>query len=163
MKTTLPAALKNAQEEIRLIGGSNLILSSNVTLGQSNPKDTGVAAYFTLRGKQVCIPCDRWTDVSSNLQAIAKTVEALRGIERWGAKHMVDAAFTGFAALPSPRGQRDWREVLEISVPSPSVEMITASYRRLALIHHPDRPTGSTEAFAELNEAKIQAMKSISR
>lgn len=161
MRMTLPAALKNAQEEIRLMGGSNLILSSNVTLGQSNPQDTGVAAYFTLRGKQVCIPCDRWTDVASNLQAIAKTVEALRGIERWGAKHMVDAAFTGFAALPVKATRRTWREVLEITEQHPTAEDINKAVRRLSRSRHPDTPTGSNEAFNELMEAKEQALQSI--
>jgi hypothetical protein len=39
--------------------------------------------------------------IRDNLQAVAKTIEALRGIDRWGTREMVDAAFQAFAAIPA--------------------------------------------------------------
>jgi hypothetical protein len=49
----------------------------------------------------MCFACDRWDSVADNVQAIRKTIEALRGIERWGTGDMVQRAFAGFVALPS--------------------------------------------------------------
>ena len=86
-KTTLNTALSALKREVELLGGRSLVLSSNVTLGNENPKDCGVVAYFELRGQFISIPCDRWNNVESNVKAITLTIEAMRGIERWGAKH----------------------------------------------------------------------------
>lgn len=48
----------------------------------------------------MCFACEKWQDVYGNIYAIGKTIEALRGIERWGTGDMVEQAFTGFVALP---------------------------------------------------------------
>lgn len=161
MKSTLPAALKNLRSEINLLGGKNLILSSNATLGNERPAESGVCAYFTRDGENVAIPCDRWKTLAENVQAIAKTVEALRGIERWGAKHMVKAAFRGFAALPEKASTRSFYDVL--SIPSGTVLTMAAldtAFRTRAKLCHPDH--GGTDAqMAELNEAYDQALKTL--
>ena len=72
--------------------------------GQREPEDNGVAVYFNRKGKQQCIPCDKWDKITDNLHAVGLTISALRGLDRWGAKEMVDAAFTGFKALPDNTG-----------------------------------------------------------
>jgi hypothetical protein len=64
----------------------------------------------------------------------------------------VRATFTGFRALPAPKGQH-WRDVLELSDGAIDRGTIEAANRRLAQKHHPDRG-GSAEAMAELNIAK---------
>jgi hypothetical protein len=159
-RVTMPSALSGLKDELRRLGAKNVVISSNVTLGASRPKDTGVAVYFQYEGDATCIPCDRWNKVEDNVHAIAKTIEALRGIERWGAKHMIKAAFRGFEALPAP-GARPWRDVLElrdqISVNRDHVE---EAYRRLALERHPDKG-GSEDMMAELNAARDQARKDV--
>src|SRR3546814_19053229 len=48
--------------------------------------------------------CDRWDTVRDNVRAIGKTIEAIRGIERWGASDMMERAFSAFEALPAPGG-----------------------------------------------------------
>src|SRR4051794_26675 len=90
-KTTISAALANLKKQIQLMGGTGLVLSSNYTLGMENPKDCGVVAYFQWQGIAMAIPCDRWLRIEHNVQAIALTIEAMRGMERWGAKHMIKA------------------------------------------------------------------------
>lgn len=159
---TVPSALAFLEDEVRRLGGKNLILSSNFTLGKA-PEDPGVCAYFTYQEQAAAIPCDRWTKVEDNLHAIAKTIEALRGIERWGAKHMVKAAFTGFAALPSPGATlRPWRDVLELPASSLSgahdavQREIEGAYKRLRSKHHPDKG-GSAAKFHEVQGAYDQA------
>ncbi len=150
------------------MGARDIVISSNLSLrrdglpysGQAQPDDRGIAAYFTLKGEQQCIPCDRWDNIEQNLRAIALTVEALRGLDRWGAKEMVDAAFRGFKALPesvivTPYTARAWYDVLEVSQTA-SPEVIKAAYRQQMLKAHPDQG-GSPEAFAEVQQAFQQS------
>lgn len=159
-KVTLHSALTFLQDELRRLGAKDVVLSSDCTLGQQNPKDSGVCAYFHYQGINAAIPCDRWRKVEDNVQAIAKTVEAMRGIERWGAKNMIKAAFSGFAALPAPgKTSRDWRMVLELNGDA-TLAKARENYRRLASLRHPDKG-GSTDAMAELNMAWQQAQEAL--
>ena len=158
-KVTHGRALSNLTAELARLGARHVVVSSNVPLRRDGlpyanmrrPDDPGVAVYFTLNGRQQCIPCDRWWDVHENIQAIAKTVDALRGLERWGAKHMVDAAFRGFEALPS-HAAPPWWQVLGFESGDVKIEEVRARYRELALLHHPDKG-GDTERMASINAA----------
>lgn len=155
-------------KQLDLLGATTVMISSNIVArldgiprsGQREPDDHGVAVYFTLNGEQQCIPCDKWDSVAQNLRAVAMTVEALRGIERWGAKEMVNAAFRGFKALPAeaivtPYTSKPWHEVLEVS-PEASFETIQAAYRAHLKKHHPDQ--GGREAnFLEVQRAWEEA------
>lgn len=149
------------------IDAAKIILSTNVPLrqdglplaGKKAPEDPGVAVYFVYKGKQVCFACDRWTTVEDNMQAIAKTIDALRGIARWGTGDMLEAAFRGFTALPSQT--KNWRSVLGFAAGErPDAATIEARYRRLAMDAHPDRG-GSTERMAQLNKARDEARQEI--
>lgn len=141
-----------------LMGAEQLIVSTNIPLradgwprsGQAAPSDPGVAVYFRYHGKPVCLACDQWTKVEDNLWAVALTLEAMRGIDRWGAAEL-EATFTGYAALPAPAG-RQWWDVLEVDQHTPSPDVIRASYRRLVKLHHPDAG-GSADKFREVQEA----------
>lgn len=150
-KTTLSAALNFLRKETELMGGKNLVLSSNCTLGNEKPKDCGVVAFFELRGTAIAIPCDRWRKVEDNVKAIGLTIEAMRGMERWGAKHMITAMFKGFMALPERSGPSCW-EVLGISPESNEAQIVEA-WRTKAKDCHPDAG-GSHDAMSALNAAK---------
>jgi hypothetical protein len=168
-KTSLPAALKNVQDSLRLFGSDsgrnvgNIILSSNVTLGVAKPADPGVAAWFLWDGEQRCIPVDRYQTVEGNLQAIHHIVEARRVELRHGTLALVRASFKGFTpTLPAPR-RKTWREALELdTVPADRIspETIEHAHRRLMKTRHPDLG-GSTEAAAELNAARTEGLKEI--
>lgn len=161
-QTTLASALKGLKRECQLLGGSKLILSSNYTLGNENPKDSGVVAYFEYNKSQVAIPCDRWKRVEHNVRAIALTIEAMRGMDRWGAKHMITAMFSGFKALPEKAGGVDPWEVLGIQSTINTTEAdITAAFRLRSKTEHPDMPGGSNEKFAVLREAHDLAMATV--
>lgn len=164
-KTTLPAALKNVQDSLRRFGAdsgkdvTDIILSSNVTLGAHRPHDPGVAAWFRWAGESICIPVDRYASVEENLQAIHHVIEARRTELRHGTLHLVKATMAGFKALPPPAGakaRRPWTEVLGIA-PNASKDAIEAAYRERAKKAHPDAG-GSTDAMAELNRAKQEAL-----
>jgi len=170
-KTSLAGALKNAQDSLRLFGSdsgravTNVILSSNVTLGQAKPADPGVAAWFLWDGEQRCIPVDRYTTVEANLQAIHHILEARRVELRHGTLALVRASFQGFTpALPPPGARkRAWREVLGLShVPLVNISRATIenAYRGLARDRHPDAG-GSHDAMSELNRARDEALKEV--
>ncbi len=157
---TRDKALAGLFHEIELLGGKHVIVSSMLKLRQDGlpysaqklPDDPGIAVYFEYKGKQTCFACDEYTKDVSNIWAIKLTIEALRGIKRWGASDMMDRAFTGFAALPPPQVNIPWYVVLDLS-PGATLEQIETRYRTLAKQRHPDVPGGSTEAFQELQSA----------
>ena len=168
------AARDGLMDQIRMLGGTLPILSSDLELrrdglphaGQREPADKGVAVYFMWKGQQRVFACDRWDRIKDNIRALEKTIEAVRGIERWGASEMLDRAFSGFTALPAPCAQakRDWRDVLDLNADERSrvsKVIIEGRYRKLAAERHPDRASGSHEAMSELNRARDEALKEI--
>lgn len=166
-RTSLSGALNNVETSLRAFGRdsgktvSNIVLSSNVTLGITKPDDPGVAAWFTWDGLQVCIPVDRYASVEANLQAIHHIIEARRTELRHGTLALVRATFTGFAALPAPDTKRHWRKVLGFPAGHAVTErLIEVEFRRLAKDAHPDRG-GSDAAMSELNQARADALKEI--
>jgi hypothetical protein len=157
-RTTLGAAIREVQAEVSRLGGTGLIISSNLPLRRdgmpyanaSQPQDRGVAVYFTYKKRPMCFACDRWKAVEDNMKAIAKTIDALRGIERWGSGQMVEQAFTGFVALPAP--EQPW-QTLGLDTSNPTREQIDAAHRRLASQHHPDKG-GDPQKMASINTAR---------
>lgn len=143
-QTAWGAAIGHLLNELKLMRASNIVISSNLPLRRdglpyanvSQPEDVGVVAYFTWKGQQQCIPCDRWDRVEHNIRAIGLTVQALRGLERWGAKEMVDAAFRGFTALPAP--EQVTSSSVQYFADCSDKEMARQRYLRLAKDLHPD-------------------------
>lgn len=164
--TSMSVARDSLLQEIRLLGGSYVVLSTNVRLRQDNlpyandkePSDAGVAVYFKYKGQPMCFACDKYYYVRENIQAIRKTIEALRGIERWGASDMMQRAFSGFAQLPSPDQvkARNWRAVLDVDASVTDLEYVEYRYKQLRGIRHPDKG-GTTELWDELQTAIEQA------
>lgn len=150
--------------EIGKLGGRYPVLSTNIPLKrdgmpyvpQKEPADTGVAVYFERRGRQMVFACDKWNRVRDNMRAIQRTIEAIRGIERWGASEMMERAFQAFEALPPP--QSCW-DILGLR-PGASRDAIEKAYREKARRAHPDAG-GSNHAMAELNRARDEAMRAI--
>lgn len=162
--SSVGSAAQRIIKEMKLLGGSKVVISTNLELrrdglpyaNQAQPEDGGVAVYFVYRDKQMCFACDTYKKIQENLVAIAKTIEALRGMERWGASDMMERAFRGFAALPASTG-REWWAVLKLPV-NATRESIERSFRELAKSRHPDNG-GSHDLMSELNAARSQALK----
>lgn len=161
-KTTLHAAMENVAGALRRFGAdsgksvSEIVISSNVTLGANNPSDPGVAIWFKWDGLSICIPVDRYSKVEANLQAIYHIIEARRVELRHGTLALVRATFTGFTALPAPKSP--W-EILGVP-PGSDADTIRGAHRRKAMGTHPDAG-GSTAAMSELNAARDAALREI--
>jgi hypothetical protein len=143
-------------QQLDLLRARSPILSSNVELridgnprlGLLEPRDPGVAVYFTLDTKPIVLACDRYTNVAQNIAAIAAHIDATRRIERYGVGTMAQI-FTGFLALPAPMVVDDWRAALGKPRTLGEAE---ASYRERMRQAHPDAG-GSVADAATLNAA----------
>lgn len=147
----------------------SIILSTNVPLNRLDlpyanyklkQEDRGVAVYFKYKKKEVVICCDQWNSVEHNLWAVAKTIEAMRGIERWGVSDFLEHSFQGFTALPP---KKEWWIVFRYAECPGKASWdwagVEAQYKSLAKLYHPDMRTGSTQLFQELQSAYDQAKK----
>lgn len=163
-KTSLPAALANVEKSLKMFGADShrpvteIVLSSNVTLGAAKPADPGVAVWFLWDGERRCIAVDRYPTVHENLQAIHHVIEARRTEARHGTLAVVRASMAGLKALPAPPGQ-SWREVLGLPAGAQvTADQVRARHRELAVERHPDKFGGSEKAMGELNRARDLAL-----
>lgn len=164
------SAIDGLFKELHLLDARNIVISTDTELrkdglpyANQRVNDQGVAVYFVLKGETQCFPCDRWATQKENIRAIAKTIEAIRGIERWGSGQMMKQTLNAFKALPAPGGQnkRPWWEVLGTYMHAP-ISQIEMAYMKQARIYHPDnQETGNHEKMAELNEAIEQARRNL--
>jgi hypothetical protein len=157
------SAVKEIRRNISLMGARLPVVSSNIPLRMdgdpySNPgrmQDPGVAVYFQLKGKPYCMPCDMWQSVEENLWAVAKHIEAMRGMQRWGVGS-VEQQFAGFKALAA-QNQEAWWDVL-CCRPDDDKDVIEKQYRARARTAHPDVAGGSHEIMSRLNQARESAL-----
>jgi hypothetical protein len=146
------------------IDGADLVISTNLPLRMDglprgdarNPSDPGVAVYWRKGKVNRCMAIDRYDRVTDNLAAIAATLEAMRAIERHGGAEILDRAFTGFVALAAPE---QWFQVLNVSATAGRTT-IEEAYRRLAMVHHPDRG-GTAEQMARINQARDDGLEQL--
>jgi DnaJ-domain-containing protein 1 len=99
--------------------------------------------------------CDQYKRVWENIYALAKGIEALRGLDRWGVSDFINRVFTGFVAIPE-RIETPWHEVLNV-FPGASEKEIRDAYWNLAKLHHPDNG-GDREVFERINQAYKTAL-----
>ena len=70
----VPLATERLEDQLSKLGADHPVLSTNLELrlngmprgGQKDPDDPGAAAWFTLKGKRLCLACDRWRRVAEN-------------------------------------------------------------------------------------------------
>lgn len=150
--------------ELRRLGARDVVLSSNIPLRKDGYPtadferrrihDHGVAVYFRRNGKPQVLACDRWDRVEHNLRALARSIEALRGLTRWGASDILERAFLGMTALPAPE---QWWSALGVGE-NASLAEIEAAFRSRMKQAHPD-VGGSEGQAAKLNWAIAEARR----
>lgn len=165
---SISGAIDRVRYELERLGVNvrdDMVVSTNLTLNlrglprgdQGTPSDVGVAVYWQKKGQPMRVMAiDAYTRVADNLAAVAATLEAMRAIERHGGAQILDRAFTGFTALPSPMSHWD---VLGLK-PGSSADAIDAAYREKAKAAHPDKG-GSAAAMSALNQARDAAKREI--
>jgi hypothetical protein len=165
--STLFQALENVEHSLELLANDsgkkigNIVFSSNVTLGDLNPDDSGVCVYFNWNGADLCIPVDRYDKVQDNLQAIYHILEADRTKLRHGGLEFVMAEKQGKTNLISDGSDKNWRDVLGFDNGKISMSQVKKRYRELAKQHHSDRG-GNDTTMAAINRAWEEAKKELS-
>jgi hypothetical protein len=177
------AARDGVLDQLRLFRASHIVITSNLpTNSKGLPhsgsvgslSDPGLAVYWVKGGKEHVIACDRWRTCMENMRAIEKTLEALRGIARWGSSEMVEQAFAVFAALPPGTGEYTspeqkpltWREIFKVENfetlgPQDLLAIVKSRHRAAIKTAHPDYAGGGHERAAELNAALAAAEKDL--
>lgn len=171
---TVARSKDNVLSVLRLMGAKDVIISTNIKLrndglpysGLKEPDDRGVAVYFKKKindqWQDLCIACDTFDHVGCNLHAIGLSIEAMRGMERWGCSEILNRAFTGFKALPEEgtKTQSSWWEILDVPQNASEDEIKTA-YRTKAALHHPDKPGGDHDQFILIQQSYEQGIQQL--
>ncbi len=110
-------------------------------------------------GQSVSMPCDTYAHWNDNLRAVAKSLEALRAVDRYGVTANGEQ-YRGFAALTDnaysmTHGQAiGWLAAL-YETTSAAVERDAERFVRTALKDcHPDSPRGNPEKFKRAMAAR---------
>lgn len=156
-------------EELRRLDATDVVISCNIPVDRAGNRDyntpvrtmvdKGVAAYFRLNEKGQVLCCDAWDTFGHNLRSLTKTIEALRGLDRWKASEIIERAFSGLKSLPEKAESLSaWWEVLGVPR-NASLDDAERAYKAKARIFHPDRPTGDTHQFNRIKQALEDAEK----
>lgn len=156
--------------ELDRMKAKNIVISSNIPLRRDGGlyseylakkiDDPGIAVYFKHKEQDIVICCDQYEYPWENMYALARGIEALRSMGRWGVSEFMERAFTGFKALPEKIETQSWYEILGVDKLSNAVQ-IKEAYKRMAQVHHPD-VGGSVEMFNRINTAYQQGLKNLS-
>ncbi len=171
--------VKELSDEIKRLKATGAVISSNVPVradglpyadaARRRQDDPGVAVYFSLKGVQYSMAQDRYARPDANMRSLYLAIAGMRQMERHGGGHMMEKAFSGFAALPDHSGGkrvRHWSEVLAVDPrplglsPAVSKAMIEAAYKEAIATAHPDKG-GTEEAAQAVNAAREQALAEI--
>jgi hypothetical protein len=161
-KLALGRAIKLLVDELRLLGATNVIVSSNMpTKSDGLPyaddrgiEDPGIAVYFDFKKKPRVMARDGFTSVAGNVRSLTLAIDGLRQLDRHGGSLMLERAFDGFLAIAPPDWKKPWREVF--GVKADWTGDIAALYRDKARNRHPDAG-GNDSLMAELNVAYQEA------
>jgi hypothetical protein len=157
--------IKSLKDELGRMDARGIIVSTNIPVkndgnpyaSYSRPVDVGVAVYFSVDNKAMALCCDKWNTVEANLRALVMSVDAMRGLDRWGVSEIMNRAFMGFKALPEKAASFPWWEVLGLSRTCTRKE-IEAAYKKKIKLHHPDNG-GDPHKWEELQDAYQQGLK----
>lgn len=161
-KCTFAEARDGIYYELDRLGSEAYFISCNINRNKSGQliagrlvyDNPGVAVYFKYNGEQKVIACDKWKYIHENLRAIEKSLEAIRGLDRWGCTNIISQAVSGMKELPMNAGNssRSWWQVLE-ALQNSSDELIENNYKRLRKQYHPDMPGGDNDKFVAVQKA----------
>jgi hypothetical protein len=162
-KATVAKAEREIGDEMRRWGAPRYLIS-RAPAYLRGATDPGVALWFEIRKSGGSVPelrvlaCDQYRAVSDNLHAIALTLNALRGVDRWGAYSVEQAIEGARLALPAPEGQgpAPWWIVLGVER-GDSLKAIETAWK------HKHRTLAAEEDAADRTERMIELNAAIER
>jgi hypothetical protein len=180
-RATYPKTLDELENELSKIRAKEIIIqvegltrddirndgwprSGNWKNGYGGP---GVIVSFESPKGAMSFPCDKFRDWQDNLRAIAKSLEALRMVDRYGVTRG-NEQYKGWAQLPPSNGQMDQKAAVEflnsllgagLSIQSDR-HVIAAICKRAKIEYHPDQATDENaklhrhEIFVRIGQAE---------
>lgn len=177
-KTIWTKVLSHLARETRALGGRNVVLKLQVDRqhlrndgmlrADARPREPGVVVQFVagrLKGAPTLLyRCDRFGNWQDNLSAIARGLEALRLVDRYGVTPTGEQ-YAGFKALPSTTDATLTTEkAAEIIMEHSSVNAHTILHEpraandaiRIARHRtHPDRNNGQSDLWGAVERARL--------
>jgi hypothetical protein len=176
-KTIWTKVMKDLAREVRMLGGREVLLRLDIAdkdirqdgllRADARPRSPGVIVEFTasrLKGSpRLLYRCDRFSFWQDNVSAIARGLEALRLVDRYGVTPTGEQ-YAGFKALPASTaptmGVEQAAEVIAMEskyLASAILSDVTAAKAAVRVaIHrtHPDRNMGERTAFDKVDAAR---------
>jgi hypothetical protein len=158
-RASLSDTLSLLARELRMLDAKRIVIQ--VALDETQirndgfPRSTararhpGIAIGFDSKWGPLRYATDEFTSWDDNLRGIAKSMEALRMVDRYGVSKRGEQ-YTGWRAIPQTAGgDITTREAAELFIAEHG-----GSYREAARRLHPDKPGGDAEMFKRLTQAK---------
>lgn len=143
---------------LRLVTDARQIRKDGMLRQDAWVSHPGVVLHVAAEAGPLEFATDRYEYWRDNLHAIALSLTALRGVDRWGVTH--GAQYAGFKALPSGRTgigspEQAQRVLRDLAVKyGLGAAGNSELFRRLALMLHPDR-AGPSDDWERLNAARM--------
>lgn len=173
-KTQWSTTLRLLDRELKHLGARNVVFHCDVRgdrdirqdgqlRADARPGHRVIVAFSDKNGRRLQFPCDTFAWWQDNVYAVARALEALRMVERYGVSST--SQYEGFKALPSSTtpalSTESAAAVIARRAGAPyTAENVIAdvlnakhAIRRAAAITHPDGG-GTTEDFQLVQEAK---------
>lgn len=170
-KTKWSTTLSMLEREIRHLGGKKVEIATDVQ-GRHLRNDGQLRAdarpgypvilSFIVDGQRLQFPCDTFAWWQDNLYAIAKALEALRMVERYGVSKT--SQYAGFKALPSQTAptmdtETASRVIADFSTAPASLirgdVAVARDAMRVAIFRtHPDRRDGERADYDRVEQAR---------
>ncbi|HEX5180772.1 MAG TPA: hypothetical protein VFW04_15655 [Gemmatimonadaceae bacterium] len=141
-KGTPGKALKLLAREIGMLNGKHVRIAIDVREDQirldgqlyasARARTPGVIVSFEVSDGTLQFPCDTFLFWESNVDAIARALEALRMVDRYGVQQ--GKQYTGFKAIPATTAPVQSAEQAAVNIASlvaPIDENVTATVRRI--------------------------------
>jgi hypothetical protein len=156
-----PYAIRRLHRALERLQATDIQISSDLSIGDyqyasdvAATADPGACVHFVLAGDIYAISCDRFISAGENLIALGRHVEAMAALERHGVASAIET-LQAFAVTPAAGDRLNPFESLG------SREDVQAEFRRRSVVNHPDKPTGSHEAMANLTRARDEALRDL--
>lgn len=177
-KTVWTKVLSHIAKEIHHLGGRNVVLKLGVSArdirqdgmlrADARPQDPGVIIQFVagrLKGAPTLLyRCDRFPYWQDNVSAIARGLEALRLVDRYGVTPTGEQ-YAGFKALPSSTDATLTTEkAAEIIMQHSSISVQAILHEARAANDavrvarhrtHPDRNAGQSDLWSAVERARV--------
>lgn len=108
-KTIWTKALRLLEREVGMLRGRNVTIAVDVTethlrqdgqlRADARPRSSSVIVSFDVKDGRLQFPCDNFTNWQENVDAIARALEALRLVDRYGVQQ--GRQYSGFKEIPS--------------------------------------------------------------